>query len=98
MTFRTLEDDITIMLPEDFDLEANLGYLTREKNECMYEIEDGFITKAIAIEKARFLIQISVIANKQMVIRFWMPPNLLRSGIGRRLSNIFANGLILIEI
>lgn len=70
MTFRTLEDDITIMLPEDFDLEANLGYLTREKNECMYEIEDGFITKAIAIEKARFLIQISVIANKQMVVRF----------------------------
>nr|WP_302474019.1 DNA-3-methyladenine glycosylase [Shouchella clausii] len=51
-------------------MNSNLGYLKREKNECMYEIENDIITRMIAIGEIRFLIQISVIDNKQMVVQF----------------------------
>lgn len=70
MTWHEVNDVIVITLPENFDLNANLGYLTREKNECMYEIENDIITKVIAIGDIRSLVQVSVINNKQMVVQF----------------------------
>lgn len=70
MTWHEVNDVIVITLPEDFDMNANLGYLTREKNECMYEIENDIITKVIAIGEIRSLVQVSVINNKQMVVQF----------------------------
>ncbi|MFJ3389411.1 DNA glycosylase [Lysinibacillus sp. NPDC086135] len=70
MTWNEVNDVIVITLPGNFDMNANLGYLTREKNECMYEIENDKITKVIAIGEIRSLVQISVINNKQMVVQF----------------------------
>ncbi|MDX7996440.1 DNA-3-methyladenine glycosidase II [Bacillus subtilis] len=70
MTWHEVNDVIVITLPEIFDMNANLGYLTREKNECMYEIENNIITKVIAIGEIRCLVQVSVINNKQMVVQF----------------------------
>ncbi|MEK5209990.1 DNA-3-methyladenine glycosidase II [Bacillus sp. FSL R5-0603] len=70
MTWHEVNDVIVITLPEIFDMNANLGYLTREKNECMYEIENNIITKVIAIGEIRSLVQVSVINNKQMVVQF----------------------------
>ncbi|WP_068984271.1 DNA glycosylase [Lysinibacillus xylanilyticus] len=70
MTWHEENDVIVITLPENFDINANLGYLTREKNECMYEIENDIITKVIAIGGIRSLVQLSVINNKQMHVQF----------------------------
>jgi len=70
VTWHEINDVIIITLPEHFDLNTNLGYLTREKNECMYEIENDIITKVIAIRDIRSLIQVSVRDNKQMVVQF----------------------------
>ncbi|SCV40312.1 DNA-3-methyladenine glycosylase II (EC [Bacillus subtilis] len=70
MTWHEVNDVIVITLPEIFDMNANLGYLTREKNECMYEIENNIITKVIAIGEIRSLVQVSVINNKQMIVQF----------------------------
>ncbi|MFP7332189.1 DNA-3-methyladenine glycosylase [Shouchella clausii] len=70
MTWHEINDDMIIALPEEFDMNSNLGYLKREKNECMYEIENDIITRIIAIGEIRSLIQISVIDNKQMVVQF----------------------------
>ncbi|MFJ6211131.1 DNA glycosylase [Lysinibacillus sp. NPDC092081] len=70
MTWHEINDDIVITLPDNFDMNANLGYLTRKKNECMYEIENDIITKVIAIGEIRSLVQVSVINNKQMVVQF----------------------------
>ncbi|MGE7675134.1 DNA glycosylase [Lysinibacillus sp. NPDC094403] len=70
MTWHEVNDVIAITLPENFDMNANLSYLTREKNECLYEIENDIITKVIAIGEYRALVQISVINNKQMVVQF----------------------------
>lgn len=65
-----VDDVMIITLPANFDMNANLGYLTREKNECMYEIENDIITKVIAIDEIQSLVQISVIDNQQMVVQF----------------------------
>ncbi|MEE3806495.1 DNA-3-methyladenine glycosylase [Lysinibacillus fusiformis] len=70
MTWYEVNDDIVITLPTIFDMDANLGYLTREKNECMYETENNIMTKVITIGKIQSLVQISIINNKQMVIQF----------------------------
>jgi len=66
VTWDEVNDVIVITLPDDFDKDANLGYLTREKNECMYAIENDVITKVIAIGEIRSLVQINVMNNKQM--------------------------------
>lgn len=70
MTWREVNDEIIITLPKEFNIIANLNYLTREKNECMYEIENGIITRVIAIGEIRSLVQVSVIDNKQMIVQF----------------------------
>lgn len=70
MIWHEVNDDIVISLPNNFDMNANLGYLTREKNECMFEIENDIMTKVIAIGEIRSLVQISVVNNKQMVVHF----------------------------
>lgn len=70
MIWHEVNDGIVITLPEHFDMNVNAGYLTREKNECMYEIENDIITKVIAVGEVRSLVQISVINNKQMAVQF----------------------------
>ncbi|MFM9533783.1 DNA-3-methyladenine glycosylase [Lysinibacillus sp. IITD104] len=70
MIWHDVDDVIIITLPANFDMNANLGYLTREKNECMYEIENDIITKVIAIGEMQSLVKISVIDNQQMVVQF----------------------------
>ncbi|MGX9134653.1 DNA-3-methyladenine glycosylase family protein [Rummeliibacillus sp. JY-2-4R] len=65
-----MTESIILQLPKFFDSAANLGYLTRAKNECMYEVENGMITKAIVIGKSRYLVQINIVDNKKMLIQF----------------------------
>lgn len=70
MIWHEVKNGIVITLPEQFNMNANLGYLSREKNECMYEIESDSITKVIIIGEIRSLVQINVINNKQMIVQF----------------------------
>ena len=65
-----MTESIIIQLPKEFNATVNLGYLTRAKNECMYEVENGMITKVIAIGESRYLVQINIIDNKKMHIQF----------------------------
>jgi hypothetical protein len=53
-------EDIIIQLPEEFDMEANIAYLQRNKNECMFEIENNTITRVIAIGEVQTLVQLKV--------------------------------------
>jgi len=70
MKWHEVNNDIVITLPKHFNMNANLDYLTREKNECMYEIENDSITKVIAIGEIRSLVQVNVMKNKQMIVQF----------------------------
>jgi len=69
MTWYEVNDVIVITLPEDFDIVANL-LSNKEKNECMYVIENDVITKVIVIGEIRSLVQINVMNNKQMNAQF----------------------------
>jgi len=69
MTWYEVNDVIVITLPEDFDIVANL-LSNKEKNECMYVIENDVITKVIVIGEIRSLVQINVMNNKQMNVQF----------------------------
>ncbi|MEH7308908.1 DNA-3-methyladenine glycosylase 2 [Neobacillus drentensis] len=59
-----------IQLPEEFDMKVNLDYLQRNKNECMYQIENETITRVIAFDEIRTLVQIRVNDKHQMIVHF----------------------------
>lgn len=65
-----MKEDLIIELPVEFDMNANLGYLQRNKKECMYEIEHCIITRVITIGENQVLVQINVKDNKQMMVHF----------------------------
>jgi DNA-3-methyladenine glycosylase II len=62
--------DIIIDLPKDFNIKANLGYLERNKNECMFEVENDVITRVITVGETSHLVQIYVNEHNQLVVRF----------------------------
>ncbi|WP_155592336.1 DNA-3-methyladenine glycosylase family protein [Lysinibacillus cavernae] len=70
MTWDKVENDIILTLPSDFNLESNLGYLTRERNECLYEVDNHTITRIITIEDISFLTQLSFTEDKKLIIHF----------------------------
>jgi len=65
-----VSDMITIPLPEPFNMDTILSYLTRNKNECMYKIENRVIRSVIPIRKNQFLVQLVVDDNHQMIVQF----------------------------
>lgn len=65
-----VNEDIVIPLPAAFDMKANLGYLKRSNNECMYEIENDIIRRVITIGETRTLVQIEGIENKELNVHF----------------------------
>ncbi|EKN68806.1 DNA-3-methyladenine glycosidase [Neobacillus bataviensis LMG 21833] len=67
-----LEDNgnIIINLPVDFNIKANLGYLERNKNECMFEVENEMITRVIVIGETQTLVKIYVNEQNQMIVTF----------------------------
>lgn len=70
MLWHEVNDTIVIPLPEAFNIDANLRYLSRDKNECMYEVEDKVIRSVVNTGEVRFLVQISIDDNHQMIIQF----------------------------
>ncbi|MBT2734978.1 DNA-3-methyladenine glycosylase [Bacillus sp. ISL-7] len=51
-------------------MKANLGYLKRNNNECMYEVENETIRRVIAIGETRVLVQIEAFVNMQLHVHF----------------------------
>lgn len=61
---------LTIPLPDDFNMEANLGYLNRSENECMHDVLDGVITKCISIGGTPVLVRIHANQDKEIIVQF----------------------------
>ncbi|MET4559922.1 DNA-3-methyladenine glycosylase II [Lysinibacillus parviboronicapiens] len=70
MITHNIQEELVITLPKEFDMKANFDYLTREKNECMYEVDNDLLTRVIVIGDTGFLVQLRVIANQEMVVGF----------------------------
>ncbi|WP_223820921.1 DNA-3-methyladenine glycosylase family protein [Bacillus sp. S3] len=69
-SWQEVNGDIIIDLPRDFNIKANLGYLERNKNECMFEVENEIITRVIPVAGTRSLVQIHVNVRNQMIVQF----------------------------
>lgn len=63
-------EGIFIKVPVEFKFRPNREYLQRDKNEIMYEIKDGIITRLIVIDEVRTLVQISSPDNHKLFVRF----------------------------
>lgn len=64
------KDGIKIQVPKEFRLSANVDYMLRSKNECMYDIMEGKVLKAIPIGVSHRLIEISEERNGELLLRF----------------------------
>ncbi|WP_054703845.1 DNA-3-methyladenine glycosylase [Bacillus sp. JCM 19041] len=53
-----------------FSFQANLAYLNRSTNECMFHIEEGSVIRAIEVEGQTYLISISSENDSDLCIRF----------------------------
>ncbi len=63
-------DKVVIKVPQEFSFKENLGYLLRYTNECMFEIQDGKIRKAIRLVDEVLLIEISEGTDGNLVLGF----------------------------
>ncbi|WP_191272630.1 DNA-3-methyladenine glycosylase family protein [Neobacillus kokaensis] len=51
-------------------MKANLAYLKRNKNECMFEVENETVTRVIVVGENRHLVRLNVNEQNQMIVRF----------------------------
>lgn len=61
---------LILSVPKEFSFSENLKYLSRSTNECLFQIEDQKIYKAIPIGQVTPLIEVSAEADQDIVIRF----------------------------
>jgi DNA-3-methyladenine glycosylase II len=64
------EHEIKLLVPKEFNFNENLQYLQRSPNECMFNIENDKIYRALSIEQENPLIEISADQENGLVIRF----------------------------
>ena len=64
------EGHLQIQLPEIFDFDVILDYLTRDTNECMYSVMDNHVTRLIEINGHRILFRVRAINNEILDIEF----------------------------
>ena len=62
--------EIKIKVPEAFSFAENLKYMSRSDNECMYDIKDNKIYKAIPLKGETFLIEIRSENDRDLIIQF----------------------------
>ncbi|MBD1379442.1 Ada metal-binding domain-containing protein [Metabacillus arenae] len=64
------QQKINVIVPKEFSFVENLKYLSRSPNECMFEIKDNKIYRAIPIEDEIPLIEVSCENENVLTIRF----------------------------
>lgn len=63
-------EDVVIKVPTEFSFKQNMGYMSRSANECMFEIREGKVIKAISIADEVLLVEVSEGRNGHLVLRF----------------------------
>jgi len=64
------QDSIVIEVPKEFRFQQNMNYMSRSSNECMFEINDDKLIKAISISDKDYLIEISETTDGNLMLRF----------------------------
>ncbi|MFJ7972169.1 DNA-3-methyladenine glycosylase 2 [Psychrobacillus sp. NPDC096389] len=63
-------NQIILPIPPDFSFIQNLGYLQRSTNECMFQIQDNKVRKAIATDELIVLVEIRERDEHSLTIEF----------------------------
>ena len=87
--WKELQDGILIETPAEFNFKANLKYLERDKNECMFEIENDEITRILPADGKHILVQISSPNNHDIIVRFLTDPIVTREAVVRFIVDWF---------
>jgi DNA-3-methyladenine glycosylase II len=61
---------IHLTVPEEFNYKENLKYLERSSNECLYQVKEGRIYKALYFDGETAMIEISEHHEKGLAVRF----------------------------
>ena len=69
-TWKEVQDGILIKTPTEFNFQTNVNYLERDKNECMFEIENKVITRVIRTDRKQILVKISFRNNHDLIVQF----------------------------
>jgi DNA-3-methyladenine glycosylase II len=76
--------ELRLLVPEEFSFDENLKYLSRSSNECLFKIKDGRIYKALLMEKETFIIEVSGEHGGYITVRFLgnpSPPQSVREAV-----------------
>ncbi|KAA0941673.1 DNA-3-methyladenine glycosylase 2 family protein [Sporosarcina sp. ANT_H38] len=64
------QDRLIIAVPQEFNFKENISYMSRSTNECMFEIRDGKVIKAIPVANEILLVEVSENIEGKLLIRF----------------------------
>ncbi len=62
--------ELRIRAPKEFSFSENLKYLSRSSNECLFDIVDQKIYRALVVENETLLIEISAMNETELTVRF----------------------------
>ncbi|MDQ0882562.1 DNA-3-methyladenine glycosylase [Peribacillus sp. V2I11] len=62
--------ELRIRTPKEFSFSENLTYLSRSSNECLFDIVDQKIYRALVVENEALLIEISTMNETELTVRF----------------------------
>lgn len=65
-----MENKLMVTVPKEFSFKENLNYLARSSNECMFEIRDGKVIKAIPLGHEILLIEVSEHKDGHLQVHF----------------------------
>lgn len=63
-------NDLRIRAPKEFRFSENLKYLSRSSNECLFDIVDQKIYRALVVENETLLVEISALNETELNVRF----------------------------
>jgi DNA-3-methyladenine glycosylase II len=87
--------ELRLFVPEEFNFEENLKYLSRSSNECLFKIKDERIYKALPIEKETLIIEVSGGYKNVITVRFLgnpSPPKSIREAVALYVQEWFDLG------
>ncbi|PCD09784.1 DNA-3-methyladenine glycosylase [Peribacillus simplex] len=62
--------ELRIRAPKEFRFSENLKYLSRSSNECLFDIVDQKIYRALVVENETLLVEISAMNETELIVRF----------------------------
>jgi DNA-3-methyladenine glycosylase II len=87
--------ELRLIVPEEFSFNENLKYLSRSSNECLFKIKDERIYKALPMKTETLVIEVSGEHEDYITVRFLgipSPPQSIRNAVALYIHEWFDLG------